>query len=234
MKRLSRDQAEYYISEIGLEDTLQKFNISEEEMETLLNGELFGESPYYTKNFKLNDKEYIPLVPCESSDACHLYRVVKEHYKDFRRIFVRNKYLLNKNSQSKEDIFHNALLRLLKSANLFVYKSDQEAIRFINVTLRRGKIEGYRDENVTKTKTAQLRKITRLQGEEDPIYEGYEIDKTLFKALTKTQIQIIELIEDGKGWREIAQITGVDVSKINQIQKQIKSRISEYKKHIKH
>ena len=155
----TREVIEYYISDIGFEKACEKFHLSQKEADSILIAKVYGESAYYCKNYKVVHEVWIPLSPCTSPDACELFRIIKLNYHDLKNRIVRNKYLLNTRGISSEDIFHNSLLSIMKSAESFIYESDEKTLYFINRAMKRKIINELRDNETASVNLGHVKKI---------------------------------------------------------------------------
>ena len=157
--RPTREEIEYYISDIGFEKTRERFHLNQKEVDSILIDKVYGESAYYCQNYKVVHNEWISISPCSSPDACHLYRFIEKNYFKLKNRIVRNKYIINKRGVSAEDIFHNSLLSIMKNASAFIYESDNKTLFYINRIIKRKAIDEIRNSETDKEKKDNIRNI---------------------------------------------------------------------------
>lgn len=156
MSNLTKEDLEYHIADIGFELTLTRYHVTEKEADVILNGKVYGESD----RFKfVKPKSYTPLCFVFTADSLELYRVISEHYGEIYKRTVLDKWTINNRSMSKEDTFHNSLLSILKSAESFIYESDDVTLHMINKTIKNTSLNELRDCELAKEKTEQFKNL---------------------------------------------------------------------------
>lgn len=155
MNNLTREELEYHLCDIGLDLTMSRYHVTAKEVEAVLNAKVYGESP----RFKYVERNRDPrLSPVENGvNVIELYRVIKENYDAIHDFVAKDKLTINNQSLTKEDIFHNTLLRILKDAGSFVYVDDETTIHMINKSIKNTSLNELKANEITKEKTEQFK-----------------------------------------------------------------------------
>lgn len=226
MSNLTREDLEFFISDIGLEKTLLLYNMSEKAANNLLNGKVYGESDRFVYRDRIPEKKLIETIL--TPDKIQLCRIIKENYKALYKYVVRDKWTVNGRGTSQEDIFHNSLLAILKSN--FIYKSDQETLNLLRHVFKNQTLGEVSAIKIDKEKKAQFQHLFKEETAEQPqISDTFLLKNPLFlDELSKKQRQIVQLIADGNTSSEISKIVGIDIRAFSDYRKRIGVKINRF------
>ena len=190
MSKLTKEDLEYYISDIGLSKTLIQYKLSEKEADNLLNGKVYGES----KRFKYveRNREHASIETVLTPDKIQLNRVISENYNSLYKYVVRDKWTVNSRANSQEDIFHNSLLAILKGD--FIHKSDEETIYFLRHVFKMTALNELKAVKLTQDKNDQFKQLFQPGTTEQPeINDDFLIKNNGFlNDLSEKQRRIID------------------------------------------
>lgn len=226
MSKLTKEELEYHLCDIGLEATIRTYQITEKEIDSMLTAKVYGESARYI--YKERKPELAPKEITLTPDKIQLYRVIKENYKVLRKYVVKEKWTVNSRANSKEDVFHNSLLAIMKGD--FVYRSDVETINFLKHIFKNKALNEFREVLTTQEKSEQFTQLFKEETTEQPqINEPLLIENPQFlDVLSEKQRKIFELIAAGNTSREISEIVGIDIRSLSDYKKRIGVKINDF------
>jgi hypothetical protein len=127
----SREQLVFYIYELGFDGACSMFHLSKRKVNSILY--------QHTHKIKANEPSKADCTrnTLKQDNINHLFRVLKANYKQLRKVYLGLKDLdrINKYGNSAEDIFHNAILKLVEDSQNFIYKDDNKTLAYIKVYL---------------------------------------------------------------------------------------------------
>lgn len=200
MANYDRKTIEFYISDVGVNETMNLFHITEKEINNILDDKVFGESS--TFKFRETSDEYIEWEPVYNPE---LHRVIVENYKMLRTYAVKNKWTINSRGISQEDMFHSMLLSALKSKT-FQYINDELTLHFIRTSLKKLKIDVLRRDIATRLKTADIGILNDNRG---TLEAQFEYENEAMNTLTSKQKSVLNLLLEGYNQVDVSTELGI-------------------------
>ena len=137
MRTVDREELEYYICDVGIDAALKLLHLTDKQSDAIRYDKPLGEA----ERHRPRGVKYKPLAPPTTEDGLKLVGVIADNYKHLRRVIVRDKFTIDTRSLTVEDIFHNNLLSIMKGCDVFVFKNDDHALRFIMRTYKRDRFD---------------------------------------------------------------------------------------------
>lgn len=131
----SRDLLSFMIYDVGFYEALDLYDLNEEQCELILYGK--AEKPV-AKAGQWTDRKCCEKAPALSLHLKHLKRVIAQNYEQlFNEAGAYMSKKINSQSLTKYDMFLESVQQLLWSNRDFYFISEQQAISYVRVRLKR-------------------------------------------------------------------------------------------------
>lgn len=149
MRKITREQLDQAIYDYGYDEALSLFQLTEKQAENIL----FGQPERIRK--KMTDSKQIELdiLVYDLSVDENIARVISENYSALKKHYLKgdNINYLNARSETPEDLFHDALIRIMTDSERFTYNNDEDTLNFIRTRLfyerKRSRKDNIRERN---------------------------------------------------------------------------------------
>lgn len=122
---MNREVLLQYIYDFGWDKALSIFHLTESKADNILNPKVSRIVTEYSKKVK-------PKKDIDIDKATVIWSIVSTHYKELYNKFVSyQKFQINVRSETKEDKFHNALIKITENLERFEYISDDYTLSYI-------------------------------------------------------------------------------------------------------
>ncbi|RCW38678.1 hypothetical protein [Marinilabilia salmonicolor] len=151
-----KDKLDQYIYDYGFDKALETFQITESQAENILFGvKEKRREPTPTSTIE----EVIEIVQeLDPDKTIPLMQVMKKRYHSLRNLYLKGKNLdkINIRSETPEDKFHNALIKVLEDTERFEYEDDETTFNYIKTRLYWQNRKEKRDAQRNKRKRIHL------------------------------------------------------------------------------
>ena len=141
MRKPSRDILKQYIYDLGYDAALEFWDLTPIKAENIL----------FTKIVNRKPKPISEPKPIDTDKADIIWKVVTNHYKLLKSLYVQGRDIINKDSEDLEDEFHSALIKMVEDLERFEYIDDDKTLGYIKSRLYFQKLtdkrEAYRNKN---------------------------------------------------------------------------------------
>lgn len=147
-KKLNKETLDFYIYDWGIDRTAEYFNLTDKQIENIL----FQKPP--SNKVKERRKKEKSKVNQDNLDV--VWSVIDKYYNELRKAYVRyyNLSVINVNSESPEDKFHNAIINIVDDLSRFTYVDEESTIGYIKTRCYFEKLTD--DKRVIKRKKEHL------------------------------------------------------------------------------
>lgn len=129
--KVSREVLNQSIYDMGYSKALEYWKLSDLQAENVL----------YNKKISTKTEEYkekvvnVPAIDTAKADV--IWKAIKDNYQQLKKEYIWNKdkAVINVRSESLEDKFHNALLRVVENLKGFTYRSDATTLEYVRSRL---------------------------------------------------------------------------------------------------
>lgn len=218
----NREVLDYTIYEIGYEKTKERYGLTDQQIEDIL----FDKNIPVNKEFRFKEpKMYEALTEIIQPE---LSRIITENYQALRKKYVNNKNKINNRSISKEDIFHDTLLNLLKGSYKYVYTTDEEALKYIGRTFKFDKIDAANDSKAEKQFKELLYHNQLTEENEKTMLDEIFNNREFIDLLSSNQQIVLQLISEGHQLVYIAELMQVTKQMISKQKNIILRKMKQY------
>lgn len=147
-KKLNKETLDFYIYDWGIDRTAEYFNLTDKQIENIL-----FQKPLSNKVKERRKKDKVEI---NQDNLEIIWSVIDKYYNELRKAYVRyyDLSVINVNSESPEDKFHNAILNIVDNLSRFTYIDEENTIGYIKTRCYFEKLTD--DKRVIKRKKEQL------------------------------------------------------------------------------
>lgn len=128
MKKVTKEVLDQSIYDLGWQKALDKWQLSDLQAENILFKKVPKERPEKQKIEK--------SITLDQSNVDIIWKVISKHYKQLRKLYVwYDTSTINVRSETKEDKFHNALIKIVEKLDKFKYIDDNTTLAYIKTRL---------------------------------------------------------------------------------------------------
>ena len=161
MKKISIDELKQYVFDFGFEKTCEIMDLTVTKSQKILSGGKISAK----QEFQYKEPVETIKVDTKNLNIIELYRVFGANYKTFHKKYCGNlnSEIINKFSQSNEDLFHDGFIKMVELSADFIYMNDTQTVSYINAHLF----------NFKKGETKKLLRDKKILVEFNPEKNGF-------------------------------------------------------------